>query len=261
MKQYLDLVKNVLENGTEKGDRTGTGTKSIFGHQMRFDLSEGFPLLTTKKVHFKSIAIELLWFLKGDTNIKFLNDNGVSIWNEWADSNGDLGRIYGYQWRNWGGKIDQIANVIEQIKTNPNSRRLIVSAWNVGDLDKMTLPPCHSNHIQFYVSNGKLSCSMLQRSGDIFLGIPFNIASYSLLTHMIAQVTGLEVGEFIHNINDCHIYSNHIEQCKLQLTRTPTALPTIKLNPNITDIDKFTYNDIELINYVAQPTIKGKVAV
>lgn len=264
MKQYLDLCRHILENGVQKKDRTGTGTISIFGYQMRFDLSKGFPLLTTKKLHVKSIIYELLWFLKGDTNIRYLNENGVTIWDEWADENGDLGPIYGYQWRSWpdgkGGNIDQIARVVEEIKTNPDSRRLIVSAWNVADLDEMALPPCHCL-FQFYVSDGKLSCQLYQRSGDVFLGVPFNIASYSLLTMMIAQVTGLKPGEFIHTLGDAHIYLNHIEQVKLQLTRTPKKLPTVKLNPNVRSIFDFTYEDFEIVGYDPHPHIKGEVSV
>lgn len=263
-KQYLDLCKHILENGVQKEDRTGTGTISVFGYQMRFDLQEGFPLLTTKKVHLKSIIFELLWFLNGDTNVKYLQENGVRIWNEWADVNGELGPIYGHQWRSWQGAdgktIDQIANLIHEIKTNPNSRRLIVSAWNVGDLDKMALPPCHLL-FQFYVADGKLSCQLYQRSGDVFLGVPFNIASYSLLTMMIAQVTGLKVGEFVHTIGDAHIYNNHIEQVKLQMTREPRKLPTMKLNPDVKNIFDFKYEDFELVDYKHHPAIKGKVSV
>ena len=264
MKQYLDLCRHILENGVQKKDRTGTGTISVFGYQMRFDLSEGFPLLTTKKLHLKSIIYELLWFLKGDTNIRYLNENGVTIWDEWADENGDLGPIYGYQWRSWpdgkGGNIDQIAQVVEQIKNNPDSRRLIVSAWNVADIDEMALPPCHCL-FQFYVSDGKLSCQLYQRSADVFLGVPFNIASYSLLTMMIAQVTGLKPGEFIHTFGDAHIYLNHIEQVKLQLTRTPKKLPTMKINPNVRSIFDFTYEDFEIVDYDPHPHIKGEVSV
>lgn len=264
MKQYLDLCRHILENGVRKEDRTGTGTISVFGYQMRFDLSEGFPLLTTKKLHLKSIIYELLWFLKGDTNIRYLNENGVTIWDEWADENGDLGPIYGYQWRSWpdgkGGNIDQIARVVEQIKNNPDSRRLIVSAWNVADIDEMALPPCHCL-FQFYVSDGKLSCQLYQRSADVFLGVPFNIASYSLLTMMIAQVTGLKPGEFIHTFGDAHIYLNHIEQVKLQLTRTPKKLPTMKINPNVQSIFDFTYEDFEIVDYDPHPHIKGEVSV
>jgi thymidylate synthase len=264
MKQYLDLMRHVYENGTDKGDRTGTGTRSVFGHQMRFDLTKGFPLVTTKKCHLRSIIIELLWFLKGDTNIKYLKDNGVSIWDEWADENGDLGPVYGAQWRSWqtadGRSIDQITNVIERIKTNPNDRRLIVVAFNPGLVDQMALPPCHA-FFQFYVANGKLSCQLYQRSADIFLGVPFNIASYALLTMMVAQVCGLEAGEFIHSFGDAHIYSNHFEQVELQLSRTPHPLPTMKINPDIKDIFDFKYEDFELQNYVCDPHIKAPVAV
>ena len=264
MKQYLHLLETILENGVEKKDRTGTGTKSIFGHQMRFDLSEGFPVVTTKKLHLKSIIHELLWFLAGDTNVKYLNDNGVRIWNEWADANGDLGHIYGYQWRSWpapdGRHIDQISNLTDSIKKIPDSRRHIVTAWNVGELDKMNLPPCHVL-FQFYVAGGKLSCQLYQRSADVFLGVPFNIASYALLTLMVAQVTGLEPGDFVHTFGDVHIYSNHIEQVKLQLTRDPYPLPTMKINPEVKCILDFQYEDFELINYQSHPHIPGKVAV
>src|SRR5690606_20267489 len=264
MKQYLDLCRHILENGVQKKDRTGTGTISIFGYQMRFDLSEGFPLLTTKKLHLKSIIYELLWFLKGDTNIRYLNENGVTIWDEWADENGDLGPIYGYQWRSWpdgkGGNIDQIAQVVEQIKHNPDSRRLIVSAWNVADIDEMALPPCHCL-FQFYVSDGKLSCQLYQRSADVFLGLPFNIASYSLLTHMVAHVTGLKAGEFVHTLGDAHIYSNHIEQVETQIQREPRKLPTLKIKRKVTDIDDFTFEDFEIVGYEPHPHIKGEVAV
>ena len=264
MRQYLDLVKKILDEGVSKEDRTGTGTLSIFGYQMRFDLQKGFPLLTTKKLYTRAIFHELLWFLKGDTNIKYLHYNNVTIWDEWADENGDLGPVYGYQWRHWptydGGEIDQIANLVEQIKTNPNSRRLILSSWNVAMVDNMALPPCHTL-FQFYVANGKLSCQLYQRSADLFLGVPFNIASYALLTHMIAQVCGLQVGEFIHSFGDVHIYKNHIDQCKLQLTREPRELPTLKLNPNVTDLFDFKYEDIEILNYNPHPHIKGDVAV
>ncbi|RIH65663.1 thymidylate synthase [Mariniphaga sediminis] len=264
MKQYLHLLETILENGVEKKDRTGTGTTSMFGHQMRFDLSKGFPLVTTKKLHLKSIIHELLWFLTGDTNIKYLQENGVRIWNEWADENGDLGHIYGYQWRSWptpdGKHIDQISNVIDSIKNNPESRRHIVSAWNVGELDKMNLPPCHIL-FHFYVANGKLSCLLYQRSADVFLGVPFNIASYALLTMMMAQVTDLQPGDFIHTLGDVHIYSNHMEQVKLQLTREPYPLPTMKINPEVKNIFDFTYNDFELSGYQSHPHIKGKVAV
>lgn len=264
MKNYLDLLSYVLENGVDRSDRTGTGTRSIFGYQMRFDLAKGFPLLTTKKLHLRSIIYELLWFLRGDTNVKWLNEHGVSIWDEWADENGDLGPVYGYQWRSWpspdGRHIDQIANVVDMIIKTPNSRRLIVSAWNPALVDEMALPPCHCL-FQFYVAKGKLSCQLYQRSADIFLGVPFNIASYALLTMMIAQVTGLKPGEFVHTFGDAHLYSNHFEQAKLQLTRTPLALPTMKLNPEVKDLFKFEYEDFELINYVAAPHIKAPVAV
>ena len=264
MKQYLHLLETILENGVEKKDRTGTGTISVFGHQMRFDLSEGFPVITTKKVHLKSIIYELLWFLAGDTNIKYLQDNGVRIWNEWADEKGDLGHIYGYQWRSWptpdGRYIDQISNVIDSIKNNPDSRRHIVSAWNVGELDNMKLPPCHVL-FQFYVAGGKLSCQLYQRSADVFLGVPFNIASYALLTLMVAQVTGLQPGDFIHTFGDVHIYSNHLDQVKLQLLRKPYPLPDMKINPEVKDIFNFRFEDFELVNYQAHPHIKGKVAV
>ena len=259
MKQYLDLLTNVLENGEERSDRTGTGTLSIFGTQSRYDLSEGFPLVTTKKIHLKSIIHELLWFLKGDTNIQYLKDNGVRIWDEWADANGDLGPVYGKQWRNWGG-VDQIKQAIEQIKTNPQSRRLIVSAWNVKEIPDMALPPCHTL-FQFYVNDGKLSCQLYQRSADLFLGVPFNIASYALLTMMVAQVTNLTPHEFIHTIGDAHIYLNHLDQVKTQLTRVPKGLPIMKLNPNVSDIDEFVYEDFELTEYDPHPRIKGKVSV
>lgn len=264
MKQYLDLCKHVLENGTKKEDRTGTGTISTFGYQMRFDLKEGFPLVTTKKLHLKSIIHELLWFLSGDTNVKYLQDNGVRIWNEWADENGELGPVYGHQWRSWptpdGGSIDQISNLIHQIKNNPDSRRLIVSAWNVADVDNMALPPCHCL-FQFYVADGKLSCQLYQRSADTFLGIPFNIASYALLTMMIAQVCDLEPGDFIHTMGDTHIYTNHLEQVKLQLTRDPRPLPKMKINPDVKDIFGFRYEDFTLEDYDPHPHIKGVVSV
>jgi thymidylate synthase len=264
MKQYLNLLETILKEGTEKSDRTGTGTISRFGHQMRFDLNEGFPVVTTKKLHLKSIIHELLWFLAGDTNIKYLTDNGVRIWNEWADPDGNLGHIYGYQWRSWptpdGKHIDQITQVIESIKNKPDSRRHIVSAWNVGELDKMNLPPCHVL-FQFYVADGKLSCQLYQRSADVFLGVPFNIASYALLTLMVAQVTGLKPGDFVHTFGDVHIYSNHIEQVKLQLTREPFPLPQMKINPAVKNIFDFKFEDFELINYQAHPHIKGEVAV
>jgi thymidylate synthase len=264
MKQYHDLLTHILENGSTKGDRTGTGTISTFGYQMRFDLSEGFPVLTTKKLHLRSIIHELLWFLQGDTNIKYLKDNGVSIWDEWADENGNLGPVYGHQWRSWptpdGGSIDQISKLIDQIKNNPNSRRLMVSAWNVADVDNMALPPCHCL-FQFYVADGKLSCQLYQRSADTFLGVPFNIASYALLTIMVAQVCNLEAGEFIHTLGDAHLYSNHIEQAKLQLTRDFRPLPQLKINPNVTDIFGFKFEDFELVNYDPHPHIKAAVAV
>ncbi|KHD86058.1 thymidylate synthase [Heyndrickxia ginsengihumi] len=264
MKQYLDLCQYVLEHGEKKEDRTGTGTISTFGYQMRFDLQQGFPLLTTKKLHLKSIIHELLWMLRGDTNVKYLQDHQVRIWNEWADENGNLGPVYGEQWRSWktsdGSTVDQITQVIEQIKQNPDSRRLIVNAWNVGEIEKMALPPCHC-FFQFYVSNGKLSCQLYQRSGDIFLGIPFNIASYALLTLMIAQVCDLEPGEFIHTLGDAHIYLNHIEQVKLQLTREPRDLPKMKINPEIKNIFDFQYDDFELLDYHPHPHISGVVSV
>ena len=264
MKQYLDLLQRVLQEGTHKEDRTGTGTISVFGHQMRFNMEDGFPLLTTKKLHLKSIIYELLWFLKGDTNVKYLQDNGVRIWNEWADENGDLGHIYGYQWRSWpdynGGHIDQITEAVETIKHNPDSRRIIVSAWNVSDLPQMNLPPCHA-FFQFYVANGRLSLQLYQRSADIFLGVPFNIASYALLLKMMAQVTGLKAGDFVHTLGDAHIYSNHIEQVKLQLTRVPRPLPQIEINSNVKDIFGFKYEDFTLTGYDPHPHIKGEVAV
>jgi len=264
MKQYLELCKHVLENGVKKQDRTGTGTISTFGYQMRFDLQEGFPLVTTKKLHLKSIIHELLWFLQGDTNIKYLQDNGVRIWNEWADEEGNLGPVYGHQWRSWttstGETVDQISDLVNQIKTNPESRRLIVNAWNVGDIDKMALPPCHCL-FQFHVADGKLSCQLYQRSADVFLGVPFNIASYALLTMMVAQVCYLEPGEFIHTFGDAHIYLNHVEQVELQLTRQPHPLPTLKINPERKDLFGFTYDDFELVNYEAHPHIKGVVSV
>ncbi|WP_418404503.1 thymidylate synthase [Barnesiella intestinihominis] len=264
MKQYLDLLQHVLDHGVLKEDRTGTGTHSVFGYQMRFDLQNGFPLLTTKKLHLKSIIHELLWFLKGDTNVKYLQANGVRIWNEWADENGDLGHIYGYQWRSWpdydGGHIDQIKEAIDTIQNNPDSRRIIVSAWNVADLPQMNLPPCHA-FFQFYVANGKLSLQLYQRSADIFLGVPFNIASYALLLMMVAQVIGLEAGDFVHTLGDAHIYNNHIEQVREQLSREPRALPTMKLNPNVKSIFDFKYEDFELTDYNPHPHIAGKVAV
>lgn len=264
MKQYLDLLSHILENGNEKTDRTGTGTKSVFGYQMRFDLQKGFPLLTTKKLHTRSIFHELLWFLKGDTNIKYLHDNKVTIWDEWADEKGDLGPVYGKQWRAWQGAdgkiIDQISQLIYQIKNTPDSRRMLVSAWNVGEVEQMALPPCHIV-FQFYVANNKLSCQLYQRSADVFLGVPFNIASYALLTEMIAQVCGLEAGEFIHTLGDAHLYLNHIDQAKLQLSRTPYELPKLKLNPEIKDIFDFKYEDITIEDYVSHPHIKAEVAV
>lgn len=264
MKQYHDLLKHVLNEGTVKSDRTGTGTISVFGYQMRFDLSKGFPLLTTKKLHTRSIFHELLWFLKGDTNIKYLKDNKVTIWDEWADENGNLGPVYGKQWRSWeaadGSTVDQISDVIQQIKTNPDSRRLLVVAFNPGEISKMALPPCHA-FFQFYVANGKLSCQLYQRSADIFLGVPFNIASYALLVHMVAQVCDLEVGEFIHTLGDAHIYSNHLEQVKLQLSRDCKPLPQLKLNPDVKNIFDFTYEDISILGYESHPAIKGEVAV
>ncbi|MEE1272209.1 MAG: thymidylate synthase [Bacteroidales bacterium] len=264
MKQYLDLLSHILENGNEKTDRTGTGTKSVFGYQMRFDLQKGFPLLTTKKLHTRSIFYELLWFLKGDTNIKYLHDNKVTIWDEWADENGDLGPVYGKQWRAWqgaDGKItDQISQVVNQIKNSPDSRRMLVSAWNVGEVEQMALPPCHIV-FQFYVANDKLSCQLYQRSADVFLGVPFNIASYALLTEMLAQVCGLEAGEFIHTLGDAHLYLNHIDQAKLQLSRTPYELPKLRLNPEVKDIFDFKYEDITIEDYVSHPHIKAEVAV
>ncbi len=264
MKQYLDLLERVLKEGTQKDDRTGTGTISVFGHQMRFNLEDGFPCLTTKKLHLKSIIHELLWFLQGDTNVKYLQDNGVKIWNDWADENGELGHIYGYQWRSWpdynGGHIDQIKEIVETIKHNPNSRRMLVSAWNVADINQMKLPPCHIL-FQFYVANGRLSLQLYQRSGDIFLGVPFNIASYALLLQMMAQVTGLKAGDFIHTLGDAHIYLNHLDQVKLQLTREPRSLHTMKINPDVKDIFDFKYEDFELINYNPHPHIKGEVSV
>jgi thymidylate synthase len=264
MQQYLNLLDHILENGAEKSDRTGTGTISTFGYQMRFDLSKGFPVLTTKKLHLRSIIHELLWFLQGDTNIKYLKDNGVSIWDEWADEDGDLGPVYGYQWRSWpnpnGGSVDQIQKVLDSIKNKPDSRRHIVSAWNPALVDDMALPPCHAL-FQFYVANGKLSCQLYQRSADTFLGVPFNIASYALLTMMVAQVCDLEVGEFVWTGGDVHLYSNHIEQAKLQLTRTPKELPTLKINPKVKDLFEFKFEDFELVNYHPEPHIKAAVAV
>lgn len=264
MKQYLDLAKHIMENGTDKSDRTGTGTRSVFGYQMRFNLKEGFPCITTKKLHLRSIIHELLWFLKGDTNIAYLTENKVSIWNEWADENGDLGPVYGYQWRSWptpnGESIDQITNLIDMIKKNPDSRRLIVSAWNVSFVDQMALPPCHTL-FQFYVADGKLSCQLYQRSADVFLGVPFNIASYALLTMMVAQVCGLELGDFVHTLGDAHIYTNHFDQIKLQLSRDPRSLPQMKINSEVKNIFDFTIDDFELVNYDPHPHIKGVVAV
>ncbi len=264
MKQYLDLMQYVLDNGTKKGDRTGTGTLSVFGHQMRFDLSDGFPLVTTKKLHLKSIVHELLWFLNGDTNVRYLQENGVSIWDEWADENGDLGPVYGAQWRSWptadGRHIDQIENLISDIKETPDSRRLLVCAWNVGEVDKMALPPCHCM-FQFYVGDGKLSCQLYQRSADIFLGVPFNIASYALLTMMIAQVTGLAPGHFVHTFGDAHLYLNHIQQAQEQLKRRPHKLPKMILNPEVQDIFSFRYDDFKLVGYESHPHIKAPVAV
>ena len=264
MKQYLDLLRHILDHGTDKGDRTGTGTRSVFGYQMRFNLEEGFPLLTTKKLHLKSIIYELLWFLRGDTNVKYLQDHGVRIWNEWAGPDGDLGHIYGYQWRSWpdykGGFIDQISQAVDDIKNNPDSRRIIVSAWNVGDLDNMNLPPCHA-FFQFYVADGRLSLQLYQRSADTFLGVPFNIASYALLLMMMAQVTGLRAGDFVHTLGDTHVYRNHFDQVRLQLTREPRPLPTMTLNPDVKSIFDFTYDDFTLTGYDPHPHIKGIVAV
>lgn len=264
MQQYLDLLSRILNEGVHKGDRTGTGTLSVFGNQMRFDLRDGFPLLTTKKLHLKSIIYELLWFLRGDTNVHYLQEHGVRIWNEWADEHGDLGPVYGHQWRSWpdykGGTIDQITNVLEQIKHNPNSRRMLVTAWNPAEVDEMALPPCHCL-FQFYVADGRLSLQLYQRSADTFLGVPFNIASYALLLQMMAQVTGLEAGEFIHTTGDTHLYSNHLEQAKLQLTRTPRPLPKMKINPDVKDLFAFKYEDFELIDYNPYPHISAEVAV
>ena len=264
MKQYLDLLQHVLDNGTDKSDRTGTGTRSVFGYQMRFNLADGFPVLTTKKLHLKSIIHELLWFLAGDTNIRYLKENGVRIWDEWADENGDLGRVYGAQWRSWRGAngetVDQIANVVRQIRQNPDSRRLIVSAWNPAEVDDMALPPCHAL-FQFYVANGQLSCQLYQRSADIFLGVPFNIASYALLTLMLAQVCDLQAGEFIHTLGDAHLYNNHLEQAQLQLTREPRKLPTMRINPAVRDIFAFKFDDFELQDYDPHPHIKAQVSV
>jgi len=264
MDEYLRLINHILENGEEKGDRTGTGTLSVFGYQMRFDLSKGFPMVTTKKVHLKSIIHELLWFIKGDTNVKYLQENGVRIWNEWADENGDLGPVYGKQWRDWkdnnGRSIDQLEQVIDMIKSNPNSRRIIVSAWNVGELDEMALMPCHA-FFQFHVANGKLNCQLYQRSADVFLGVPFNIASYAILTHMIAQICGLEAGTFVHTLGDAHLYTNHLEQARLQVSRKPMPLPTLKLNPKIKNIDDFKFEDFEVLDYQHHPHISAPIAI
>jgi thymidylate synthase len=264
MQQYLTLLQHIIDQGVDKSDRTGTGTRSVFGYQMRFDLTKGFPLVTTKKLHLKSIIYELLWFLQGDTNIKYLKDNGVRIWDEWADENGDLGPVYGKQWRSWEGAngktVDQVSDLIKQIKTNPDSRRLIISAWNVADLPDMKLMPCHCL-FQFYVANGKLSCQLYQRSADVFLGVPFNIASYALLTMMIARVCDLQLGEFVHSFGDVHLYKNHFEQASLQLTRTPFPLPEMKINPEVKNIFDFKYEDFELVNYQSHPAIKAPVAV
>jgi len=264
MHEYENLMRHVFEHGTLKTDRTGTGTRSVFGHQMRFNLAEGFPMVTTKKLHLRSIIIELLWFLRGDSNVRWLQENGVSIWNEWAGEDGDLGPVYGVQWRSWptpdGRHIDQISNVLQQIRSNPDSRRLIVSAWNVGELEEMALMPCHAL-FQFYVANGRLSCQLYQRSADIFLGVPFNIASYALLTQMIAQVCGLEPGDFVHTLGDAHLYQNHLDQARQQLERSPYALPQLKLNPQVRDIDAFTFEDIEIVGYQSHPKISAPIAV
>ncbi|WP_455234719.1 thymidylate synthase [Thiogranum longum] len=264
MRQYLDLMQHVLDHGVRKEDRTGTGTLSVFGYQMRFDLGEGFPVVTTKKLHLRSIIHELLWFLKGDTNVRYLHDNGVTIWDEWADEHGNLGPIYGYQWRSWpapdGKHVDQISKVLDQIRNTPDSRRIIVSAWNVGEIEKMALPPCHA-FFQFYVADGKLSCQLYQRSADIFLGVPFNIASYALLTMMMAQVCGLQAGDFVHTLGDAHLYSNHLEQTRTQLQRDPRALPRMHINPEVTDLFAFTFDDFELLDYDPHPHIKAPVAV
>lgn len=264
MRQYLDLLQHVLDHGSDRSDRTGTGTRGVFGYQMRFDLGQGFPVLTTKKLHLKSIIHELLWFLAGDTNVKYLNDNGVSIWDEWADENGELGPVYGKQWRSWpaknGSEIDQISNLLIQLRKNPHSRRHIISAWNPAEVDEMALPPCHTM-FQFYVGDGRLSCQLYQRSADIFLGVPFNIASYALLTMMVAQVTGYQPGDFVHTLGDAHLYSNHFEQAREQLTRTPKPLPTMWINPEVTDLFAFRFEDFRLDNYVADPSIKAPIAV
>ncbi len=264
MKQYLDLLQHILDYGVDKGDRTGTGTRSVFGYQMRFNLQSGFPALTTKKLHLKSIIYELLWFLQGNTNVKYLQNNGVRIWNEWADEEGELGPVYGAQWRSWptadGNTIDQISDVIQAIQQDPDSRRLIVSAWNVGEIEKMALPPCHLL-FQFYVADGKLSCQLYQRSADVFLGVPFNIASYSLLTLMVAQVCGLKPGDFVHTLGDTHLYLNHLEQTREQLTREPFSLPQMRINPEVKEIDQFQYKDFELVNYQAHPSISAKISV
>jgi thymidylate synthase len=264
VRQYLDLMQHVLDHGVRKEDRTGTGTLSVFGYQMRFDLGEGFPVVTTKKLHLRSIVHELLWFLKGDTNVRYLHDNGVTIWDEWADEDGNLGPIYGYQWRSWpapdGKHVDQISKVLDQIRNTPDSRRIIVSAWNVGEIEKMALPPCHA-FFQFYVADGKLSCQLYQRSADIFLGVPFNIASYALLTMMMAQVCGLQAGDFVHTLGDAHLYSNHLEQTRTQLQRDPRALPRMHINPEVTDLFAFTFDDFELLDYDPHPHIKAPVAV
>ena len=264
MRQYLDLLQRVLDNGADRGDRTGTGTRAVFGHQMRFDLSRGFPLLTTKKLHLRSIVHELLWFLQGDTNVRYLQENGVSIWNEWADANGDLGPVYGHQWRSWpardGATIDQIANVVDEIRTNPQSRRLVVTAWNPADVDRMALPPCHCL-FQFFVADGRLSCQLYQRSADVFLGVPFNVASYALLTQMVAQVTGLRPGDFVHTLGDAHLYANHFEQAREQLSRVPGRLPRMALDPSVDDLFAFRYEHFELVGYEAAPAIRAPIAV